>query len=895
MSQFEPHNDEQQAAPTDQGSAQPVDHLVPAEHAGVDSRNGNGSGDYGADKIKVLEGLEAVRKRPAMYIGSTGAAGLHHLVYEIVDNSIDEALAGHCDQINVTLHIDNSVTVVDNGRGIPTDQHSSGRSAAEVVLTVLHAGGKFDNDSYKVSGGLHGVGVSVVNALSAELDLEIWRNGEVFQQKYERGAPQGDLEATGTTKKRGTKITFKPDAQIFETTEYSFDTLAQRLRELAFLNGGVTITIEDERDGKSHRFLYEGGINSFVQYLNQNKSVVNDKPIYMHGEKDGIDVEIALQWNDSYAETVYTFANNINTHEGGTHLSGFRSALTRTINYYVGKNGLAKDLKDANIGGDDIREGLIAVISVKIPRPQFEGQTKTKLGNTEVKGIVEAIVNDRLGAYLEENPNVAKKVIAKAVDAARAREAARKARDLVRRKGALDNSSLPGKLADCQERDPAQSEIYIVEGESAGGSAKQGRDRRFQAILPIKGKILNVEKARFDRMLGSDEIKTMIAALGCGIGLDDFNPDKARYHRIIIMTDADVDGSHIRTLLLTFFYRQMRALVERGYIYIAQPPLFRAKRGRNEVFIRDERALETWLIKRAVESRVVVLSDGTEIAGADLEQRLEKLISFRKFLQIVERRGPSRDVVMALLDGDVRDKTFFSDRERVDALAAALTIGRRTVTVEEDQEHQAFALVIEDRSTGYPRHHRIDQDFVTTGEYRTLTASYQDVRDIRGPMVVKTLASSEPEEAVDDAVTASADETSIGGAPLDEATRLAAEPRAMADQLIAEAAAAAQAPATRAARGDAEVRVASIDDLVEFFTAAGKKGVAINRYKGLGEMNPNTLWETTMDPATRTLAQVRAEDHMEADLMFTTLMGDQVEPRRKFIEDNALDVKNLDI
>jgi DNA gyrase subunit B len=896
MSEIQSPNDEQQAV-TGDGSVRPVDHMAPAERAGLDSINGNGSGDYGADKIKVLEGLEAVRKRPAMYIGSTGAAGLHHLVYEIVDNSIDEALAGHCDQINVTLHIDNSVTVVDNGRGIPTDQHSSGRSAAEVVLTVLHAGGKFDNDSYKVSGGLHGVGVSVVNALSAELDLEIWRNGQVFQQKYERGAPQGDLEVAGTTKKRGTKITFKPDAQIFETTEYSFDTLAQRLRELAFLNGGVTITIDDERDGKNHKFLYEGGINSFVQYLNQNKAVVNDKPIYMHGDKDGIDVEIALQWNDSYAETVYTFANNINTHEGGTHLSGFRSALTRTINYYVGKNGLAKDLKDANIGGDDIREGLIAVISVKIPRPQFEGQTKTKLGNTEVKGIVEAIVNDKLGAYLEENPAVAKKVIAKAVDAARAREAARKARDLVRRKGALDNSSLPGKLADCQERDPAQSEIYIVEGESAGGSAKQGRDRRFQAILPIKGKILNVEKARFDRMLGSDEIKTMIAALGCGIGLDDFNADKTRYHRIIIMTDADVDGSHIRTLLLTFFYRQMRALVERGYIYIAQPPLFRAKRGRNEVFIRDERALETWLIKRAVESRVVVLPDGTEMTGADLEQRLEKLIAFRKFLQIVERRGPSRDVVLALLDGEAKDKAFFADRERVDALAATLTLDTRTVTVEEDEEHQAFALVIEDRITGYPRQHRIDQDFVTTGEYRTLTSSYQDVKGIRGPMIVKTLASAEPEEAVDEAITASADETGIGGAPLDEATRLAAEPKAMADQLIAEAEAGTPppAPATKAARGDAEVRVESIDDLVEFFTAAGKKGVAINRYKGLGEMNPDTLWETTMNPETRTLAQVRAEDHLEADLMFTTLMGDQVEPRRKFIEDNALDVKNLDI
>jgi DNA gyrase subunit B len=884
MSTFEPQNDDQQ----------PADQSLPAvERATAAPGNGNGADgdDYGADKIKVLEGLQAVRKRPAMYIGSTGAQGLHHLVYEIVDNSIDEALAGYCDQINVTLHIDNSVTVVDNGRGIPVDMHSSGKSAAEVVLTVLHAGGKFDNDSYKVSGGLHGVGSSVVNALSETLELEIWRNGQVYRQSYERGEPMTTLEVTGTTKKRGTKITFRPDAQIFETTEFSFDVLAQRLRELAFLNGGLLITIDDERDGKGHKFHYEGGINSFVQYLNQNRAAVNDKPIYMTGEKDGIAVDIAVQWNDSYSEVVYTFANNINTHEGGTHLSGFRSALTRTINYYVGKNNLAKDLKDANIGGDDIREGLTAVISVKIPRPQFEGQTKTKLGNTEVKGIVEAIVNDKLGAFLEENPAIAKRIISKAIDAARAREAARKARDLVRRKGALDNSSLPGKLADCQERDPAQCEIYIVEGESAGGSAKQGRDRKFQAILPIKGKILNVEKARFDKMLGSDEIKTMIAALGCGIGKEDFDIAKLRYHRVIIMTDADVDGSHIRTLLLTFFYRQMRELIENGYVYIAQPPLFRAKRGRSEQFIRDERALETWLIKRAVESRTLVLPDGTQISGEELERSLEKLTAFRKYLQIVERRGPSRDVIMAILDHDARDKAFFADRDRVEALATAILTPTRTATVQNDDEHQAFAIAIEDRTGGYPRRHRIDQDFALTGEFRTLGNSYADVKGIRGPMTVRitsAVETAETEEAADAAASgAAANDTAIGGAPLDDATRLAAEPKAMD--------ASAEPKVTPKAARDSEVQIASLDELVEFFTAAGKKGVAINRYKGLGEMNPDTLWDTTMNPETRTLAQVKAEDHMEADLMFTTLMGDQVEPRRKFIEDNALEAKNLDI
>jgi DNA gyrase subunit B len=833
--------------------------------------NGNGSvDDYGADKIKVLEGLEAVRKRPAMYIGSTGAPGLHHLVYEVVDNSIDEALAGFCDQVNVTIHIDNSITVVDNGRGIPVDRHESGKSAAEVVLTVLHAGGKFDNDSYKVSGGLHGVGVSVVNALSERLDLEIWRNGNVYQQSYERGAPTGDLEVTGTTQRRGTKVTFKPDAQVFETIDYSFDTLAQRLRELAFLNGGILITIDDERDGKSHKFEYDGGIVSFVQHLNKNKTVINDKPIFMRGTRDGIDAEIALQWNDGYSELIFTFANNINTHEGGTHLSGFRSALTRTINAYATKSTLAKDLKDASISGDDIREGLTGVISVKIPQPQFEGQTKTKLGNTEVKGIVEAIVNDKLGQFLEENPAVAKRIIGKAVDAARAREAARKARDLVRRKGALDGSSLPGKLADCQERDPAQSEIYIVEGESAGGSAKQGRDRRFQAILPIKGKILNVEKARFDKMLSSDEIKTMIAALGCGIGSEDFDVEKLRYHRVIIMTDADVDGSHIRTLLLTFFYRQMYQLIDRGHVYIAQPPLFRAKRGRTETYIKNEQELDGFLVRRAVESRVVKLADGSEIFGEVLERQLQRTIAYRKLLQQVTRRGHPPAIVSALLEGDARDKSFFEHRERLDVIAARMTTPIRTVTVSRDDEHNAFALNIEDRSLGYPRQYEIGVDFITSGEYRTLVAAYREIEDVKFPVVVTSGDGHRDDEVTEDG-----------------------DHQIQVDQENAQAA----APASSAGRPRSAPPVAleSLDAFVEFFINAGKKGIAVNRYKGLGEMNPETLWTTTMDPENRTLLQVRAEDHAEADQMFTTLMGDQVEPRRKFIEDNALDVRNLDV
>ncbi len=872
------HSDQQQhqTDPTQPTTAQPTGQASQA------------SDEYGANKIQVLEGLEAVRKRPAMYIGSTGVPGLHHLVYEIVDNSIDEALGGYCDQVNVTIHTDNSITVVDNGRGIPVDQHESGRSAAEVVLTVLHAGGKFNNDSYKVSGGLHGVGVSVVNALSERLDLEIWRNNQVYTQSYERGTPVTELLAIGTTQRRGTKVTFKPDAQIFETTEYSFDTLANRLRELAFLNAGILITIEDERDGKTHKFQYEGGISSFVEHLNKNKQVVNEKPIFMQGMRESITAEVCLQWNDSYTEMVFSFANNINTHEGGTHLSGFRSALTRSINAYAAKSSLAKDLKDATISGDDIREGLTAVVSVKIPQPQFEGQTKTKLGNTEVKGIVEAIVNDKLGQFLEENPAVAKRVIGKAVDAARAREAARKARDLVRRKGALDGSSLPGKLADCQERDPAQSEIYIVEGESAGGSAKQGRDRKFQAILPIKGKILNVEKARFDKMLGSDEIKTMIAALGCGIGVEDFDLAKLRYHRVIIMTDADVDGSHIRTLLLTFFYRQMPQLIDQGHIYIAQPPLFRAKRGRSEQFIKNEQDLDAYLVRRSIESRVVRLPDGTDLFGEALERSLQRMIQFRGLLQKAARRGVEAEVVSTLLASDVRDRTFFETSEPVADVAARMTTATRSAEVQRDDEHNVFTLRVEDRSQGYPRFYTVGAEFVGSADYRSLLAVYRDIQNVRFPVVVGALAAG-ADDAADSAADATADEA--GADTLADGTE--AETSALDTLGVA------RTPDTSAASGrakkDADVTLAGVDAFVDYFIAAGKKGVAVNRYKGLGEMNPDTLWTTTMNPENRTLLQVRAEDHAEADQMFTTLMGDQVEPRRKFIEDNALDVRNLDV
>ena len=808
--------------------------------------------DYKADNIKVLEGLEAVRKRPGMYIGDTSERGLHHLVYEIVDNSIDESLAGQCDRIEITIHIDNSVTVVDNGRGIPVDMHATEKlPAAEVVLTKLHAGGKFDKGAYKVSGGLHGVGLSVVNALAEHLEVEIKRDGKVYQQAYERGAPLAPLKEMGTSTDRGTRITFKPDSTIFETEDFSFDLLSQRLRELAFLNRGLRIFIEDERHDKKHEFYYEGGIVSFVEHLNRVKTAVHPKVVYVQGEKDGTDVEIALQWNDGYTETVYSFANNINTTEGGTHLSGFKAALTRTINNYAAGSNLLKKDED-NLQGDDVREGLTGVISVKVQEPQFEGQTKTRLGNSDVKGIVEALINERLAAYFAEHPGDAKKIVSKGIEAARVREATRKAKDLARRKGALDSASLPGKLADCQERDPALSEIFLVEGDSAGGSAKQGRDRRNQAILPLKGKILNVEKARFDKMLSSQEIRLLLTALGAGVK-DEYNPEKLRYHTVIIMTDADVDGSHIRTLLLTFFYRQIPDLVEKGYLYIAQPPLYKVKRGKQERYLKDEGSLEDYLIEKGTENLRLRSAEsngngggtalGRDVKGAALQSFVKKVVRMDKLLQLMTRKHKERALIEALLLQPDFNAERLRDQKELEDLAIQLAsyinllapeVGPMSSVVEEDPEHNSLKLVCATRSNGSGIRTVIDREFLASPEYREL-------KRLHGELV----ASGHSPFILED--------------------------------------------------GERSSELRTHKDLLDFVMERGKKGQYIQRYKGLGEMNPNQLWETTMDPESRVLLQVRVEDGVEADIIFSTLMGDHVEPRRKFIEDNALTVRNLDI
>lgn len=791
--------------------------------------------NYGADSIQVLEGLEAVRKRPAMYIGSTSIHGLHHLVYEVVDNSIDESLAGYCDEILVSIHNDYSVTVEDNGRGIPVDiieKHN--RSAAEVVMTVLHAGGKFDDrgeGAYKVSGGLHGVGVSVVNALSSKLDLEIRRNGKIYRQSYLKGVPVMPLCQEGETIKRGTKITFWPDSETFETLNFSFDTLAQRLRELAFLNAGVKIKIIDERSDKFHDFMYEGGINSFVEYLNRAKSVLHQAPIYIHGKKEGTEIEISFQYNDSYDEKIFSFANNINTHEGGTHLSGFKAALTRTMNSYAVANNLLKNVKIA-ISGDDLREGVAAVVSVKISDPQFEGQTKTKLGNSEIKGAVEALMNEKLAIFLEENPQVAKKILEKGIEAARAREAARKARDLTRRKGALEGLSLPGKLADCQEKDPALCEIYLVEGDSAGGSAKQGRDRRYQAILPLKGKILNVEKARFDKLLTSNEIRTLITAMGTGIGKDDFDLSKLRYNRIIIMTDADVDGSHIRTLLLTFFFRQMPEIVERGHLYIAQPPLYKVKRGKKEIYLKDDDTLLDYLLDTGTEGIAIEMDGGNKtVRGKQIIPMLRNIIDFNHHFEKVINRGVPQQILQFFLQGKIRNG--FADNVSLEPLAEQLRViepgAKFEVMDNPDRILVRFGNL----------HARIDRQMVeilSTHEYKLLLQSYRQVEDICNKQ-----------------------------------------------------------SAFLTVEGKEEQEVVSRQELLDAILTRAKKGQYIQRYKGLGEMNPDQLWETTMNAEKRVLLQVAIEDAVRADEIFTVLMGDQVEPRREFIEMNALNVANLDV
>ncbi len=789
---------------------------------------------YEASDIKVLEGLSAVRKRPAMYIGNTAFEGLHHLVYEVVDNSIDEALAGFCDLIEIKLMTDNSVVIRDNGRGIPVDMHESANMPAlEVVMTKLHAGGKFDNKTYQVSGGLHGVGVSVVNALSSHLEVEVYRDGKIYYQRYERGESKTGLEIRGETARTGTKINFVPDPLIFETFIFDFETLAKRMRELSFLTKGLRIKILDERTGKKKDFLYEGGIESFVEYLNRNKELLHRKPIAISGEKSGVIVDIALQYNNSYKENLFTFANNINTKEGGSHLAGFKSALTRSINSYLSNSPMAKNVKE-KLSGDDVREGLTAVISVKLPEPQFEGQTKTKLGNSEVKGLVETQVNEGLGTFFEENPPIIKAILGKVIDAARAREAARKAKELARRKGILSDHSLPGKLADCQEKDPARSEIFIVEGDSAGGSAKQGRNRRNQAILPLKGKILNVEKARFDKMISSDEIRTMIAALGTGIGEKDYTLDSLRYHKIIIMTDADVDGAHIRTLLLTFFFRQMPDLIESGYLYVAQPPLYRVSRKRKDLFIKDEEKFNDYILDRISENERVVFEDGREISGKRLIKLLNRLVKFFDDMEKLSRKGYSYKFLEALILNGVTATKQFKDRDFIEDLVKRLNTDGFDIndlkTTEDDGYFQFN--VTETQNGGHT--FSVDWEFLTSPDLRRLIRLSQDFRELK--LQGFRVNGKEDKQKIED-------------------------PRLF------------------------------LNDLME----KGKKGLTIQRYKGLGEMNPGQLWTTTMDPEKRVLLQVKVQDAVEADHIFTILMGDKVEPRREFIQNNAMEVTELDI
>jgi len=800
---------------------------------------------YTAENIKVLKGLEAVRKRPGMYIGDTDdGSGLHHMVFELVDNSIDEAQAGYSNRIEVTIHVDNSITVEDDGRGIPVDLHKGeGRSAAEVIMTELHSGGKFDSNSYKVSGGLHGVGVSVVNALSETLELEIKRDGKVWVQNYHRGLPEAPIKEIGKTKRTGTKIRFVPDPEIFSKQEFHYESLSQRLRELAFLNRGARIELVDERTGKSADFSYAGGIQSFVEHLNRNKTALHKKPIHLEETREKAEgeevAEISLQWNDGYQEQIFCFTNTIKNRDGGAHLVGFKSALTRTVNAYANAAGLTKNLKE-NLTGDDVREGLTAVVSVKIIDPKFSSQTKDKLVSSEVKGWIEQVMNERLGAFLEENPKIAKRIVNKCVEAARAREAARKARELTRRKGALDSSTLPGKLADCSERNPEFCELFLVEGESAGGTAKQGRDRKFQAVLPLKGKILNVEKARFDKMLTSEEIKTLISALGTGIGKEDFDVAKLRYHKLIIMCDADVDGSHIRTLILTFFYRQMEEIIKRGYLYVAQPPLYKINEGRKETYLKDEREYHDFLVERIQDSWELGIGGngnggGKQLRGNRLASFLLHVESFQKQLGRLRTRGYPEDALRVALVNGLSDKRSLRDRELLGQIAEIIEAsGFHRVRVGEDEEHGAGFIAFVSRRDGVEREVRFDWDLVSTAEYRSLVRNRQGLEALQ--VTEFTLRNGEEEAAAE-----------------------------------------------------------SLEEVLETLYKGAKKGLSIQRYKGLGEMNAEQLWETTMDPEKRRLLRIQIEDEIGADDLFSVLMGDQVAPRREFIVENALNVKNLDI
>jgi DNA gyrase subunit B len=868
---------------------------ITAEKPAAKSSAKKEGGGYSAENITVLEGLAAVRLRPAMYIGSTGEQGLHHLVYEVVDNSVDEALGGHASKIDVTIHVDNSITVVDDGRGIPVDDkviQGEKMPAVQVVLTMLHAGGKFDASNYKVSGGLHGVGVSCVNALSQEFDVEIWRDGHAWEQDYSKGAPISKLRKMGPSTRKGTKVHFLPDKSIFTVTEFNYDTLAQRLRELAFLNKGLEIHLTDERNTdaktgeyKHQEFKYVGGIAEFIKHLNKGKAVLHDKPIYMEAERDGVAMEIALQYNDAYSETVFTFANNINTVDGGTHLSGFKTALTRTINAAGQSLGLFKDVKE-NLSGDDVREGLVVVISVKLSQPQFEGQTKGKL-NSDIAGTVQAFVNERLGGFLEQNPQVAKKIINKAIDAARAREAARKARDLTRRKGALDGGGLPGKLADCSERQPDRCELYLVEGESAGGTAKQGRDRRFQAILPLKGKILNVEKARYDKMLGHEEIRAMITALGTGIGKEDFDTTKLRYGKLILMTDADVDGSHIRTLLLTFFFRHMTELIKRGHVYIAQPPLYRIKKGKFEQYIKDDREYVQVMVKRASDGMVLTYgADKLQVEGAALTKFMGQLNEFLGFFEKVNKRLRNEQVTQDFIELFAHEgatpakKDDFATPAKLKEMQARLKAVVKEYQFRAvsdpvlDEEHQTWSVSFTD-SQGAER--KIDWALANAAESRQLLGKFAQIQDkLKGPFVIEYATKTPKQIAVEEAEEETAEEG------------VAAE--AAAPGTVAEA---KPGKRVRAALDPVEKKTAR--EVFEYVIEQGRKEYQVQRYKGLGEMTAPQLWDTTMDPERRTLLQVKLEDIAACEEIFTTLMGEDVESRRKFIEENALDVKNLDI